>query len=148
MAHPIDPDVDLADPQQRAAPLAPVLAAVALGGMLGTLARYGATRLWPTDGAEFPWAVLGVNLLGCALLGVLMVLVTERRPVHPLWRPLLGTGLLGGFTTFSSYAIDLQRQLADGRAAQAFAYGAATACGAVLAVAVATLATRRLVGAR
>lgn len=123
-----------------------MLAAVAVGGVLGALARYGATRRWPTHGADFPWAILVVNLAGCALIGILMVLVTERRPVHPLWRPLLGTGVLGGFTTFSSYAIDLQRQLADGRAAQAFAYGVATAVGAVLAVALAVSATRRLVG--
>ena len=65
--------------------------------------------------------------------------------MHRLVRPLLGTGVLGGFTTFSTYSVDLQRELADGRAGQALGYGAGTLIGAVLAVAVATVATRRVV---
>jgi CrcB protein len=143
VSDPIDPDVapvDVAEP-----PHAPVVLAVALGGAVGALARYGAQRLWPAEGIDFPWTVLGVNLLGCALIGVLMVLVTERGPVHHLWRPLLGTGVLGGFTTFSTYSVDLQRQLADGRVGPALGYGAGTLVGAVLAVGLATAATRKVV---
>jgi CrcB protein len=121
--------------------------AVAAGGVAGALARYGAQRGWPTHGTDFPWTILCVNLLGCALIGVLLVLVTERGPVHPLWRPLLGTGVLGGFTTFSTYSVDLQRELSDGRAGQALGYGGGTLVGAVLAVAVATAVTRKLVAA-
>ncbi|WP_261988702.1 fluoride efflux transporter FluC, partial [Streptomyces sp. wa22] len=53
----------------------------------------------------FPWAVFAVNVTGCALIGVLMVLLAERGTVtHPLVRPFLGVGVLGGFTTFSTYA--------------------------------------------
>jgi len=144
--HPLDPDV--APTEVSEPPHAMVLAAVAVGGVAGALARYGAGRIWPTHGDDFPWTTLGVNLLGCALIGVLMVLVTECGAVHPLWRSLLGTGVLGGFTTFSTYSVDLQRQLADGRAAQALGYGAGTLVGAVLAVALATAATRRLVATR
>ena len=140
---PLDPDVTPAEVAEP--PHWPVVLAVALGGVAGALARYGAQRAWPTSGHDFPWTILAVNLLGCALIGVLMVLVTERGPVSRLWRPLLGTGVLGGFTTFSTYSVDLQREFADGRAGQAIGYGAGTLIGAVLAVAVATAAMRRVV---
>lgn len=132
-------------PAEVAAPAQwPVVLAVAVGGVIGALARYAATRIWPTPADDFPWTILGVNLLGCFLLGVLLVVITERRRVHPLWRPLLGTGVLGGFTTFSAYSIDLQQQLAEGRGAQALGYGVATVVGAVVAMAAAIAATRRL----
>jgi CrcB protein len=91
---------------------------------------------------------LTVNVLGCALLGVLLVLATERGAVNRLWRPLLGTGVLGGFTTFSTYSVDLQRDLAAGRGGQALGYGAGTLVGAVVAVTLATAATRRMVAPR
>ena len=68
-----------------------------------------ASRGWPTAPAAFPWTTLLVNVVGCALMGVLMVLVTERFTAPPLVRPFLGTGVLGGFTTFSTYAVDADR---------------------------------------
>lgn len=123
-----------------------VLLAVTIGGVAGSLGRYAAAQAWPDGASDFPWTTLGVNVLGCAAMGVLMVLVTERGPVHPLWQPLLGPGLLGGFTTFSAYSIDLQRAFADGRTAQALAYGAVTAVAAVAAAVAGTLGTRHLVG--
>ncbi|MFE1783973.1 fluoride efflux transporter FluC, partial [Streptomyces sp. NPDC059506] len=107
---PVDPDVDLHLPQQRAEltahPFA-VLGAVAVGGALGAAARHGAALLWPVPAGAFPWSTLGVNAVGSGLIGVLMVLVAERGAGHPLVRPFLGTGVLGGFTTFSAYAAHL-----------------------------------------
>lgn len=117
---------------------------MAVGGVVGSLSRYGAGRVWPTDKHEFPWTTLVINLAGCLLIGVLLVLVTERGGVNPLWRPLLGTGVLGGFTTFSTYAVDLQERLAAGQIGQGLAYGTITAVGAVVAVWIATVSTRRL----
>jgi CrcB protein len=139
--HPVDPDTG---PLPRTAAQGPVVVAVAVGGVIGALARYGAGLAWPIGPAQFPWTTLGINVLGGALIGVLMVLVTERQPVHPLWRPLLGTGTLGGFTTFSTYSVDLQRELAHDRWGQAVGYGALTLAGALAAVAAATAATRTL----
>jgi CrcB protein len=145
---PIDPDAPSDEPGRPPGGLGPVVLAVTVGGVAGALARYAAARLWPSPARAFPWTTLWVNLLGCLLIGVLLVLVTERRPVHPLWRPLLGTGVLGGFTTFSTYSVDLQVRLAAGAIGQAVAYGSATAIGAVLTVGIAATATRRLGGLR
>ncbi len=91
---------------------APVVAVVAAGGVLGASARYAAALLWPAAPGAFPWAVFAVNAVGCALLGLLMVLATEAPTApHPLLRPFLGTGFCGGFTTFSTYALDTRRLL-------------------------------------
>ena len=105
---PEDPDV--ADsPSSTGRSEAVLLLVIALGGALGAAARYGAGLAWPTAADAFPWTTLLVNVVGCALMGVLMVLVTERFVAPPLLRPFLGTGVLGGFTTFSTYAVDADR---------------------------------------
>ena len=123
-----------------------VVAVVALGGGLGTAARYGAGLLWPTQGAGFPWTTLLVNVVGCGSIGVLTVLVTEvwATPAHRLVRPFLGTGVLGGFTTFSTYSQDIERHLTEGRALTAVSYLLLTLVGALAAVLGTTAATRRL----
>ncbi|GAB2939149.1 fluoride efflux transporter CrcB [Micromonospora polyrhachis] len=110
-----------------------VLAAVAVGGALGSAARYGLAVLWPNPGG-LPWATLTTNLLGCALLGALMQAVTKRVTAHRLLRPFLGTGVLGGFTTFSTYAVETRQLLASGRPGLALAYALGTLVGALFAV--------------
>jgi len=110
-----------------------VLASVAVGGALGSAARYGLAVLWPTT-TGFPWATLTTNLLGCALLGALMQVVTDRVAPHRLLRPFLGTGVLGGFTTFSTYAVETRQLLASGRPGLALTYALGTLLGALLAV--------------
>ncbi|MFI5529060.1 fluoride efflux transporter CrcB [Kitasatospora sp. NPDC051853] len=124
----------------------PVVLVVALGGVLGALARYGAGLLRPAAAGAFPWSTWAVNVLGCAAMGVLMVLVTEVRQPHRLVRPFLGTGVLGGFTTFSAYALDVHRLADGGRLPLAAAYAAATLLGALAAVWAAAAVTRRLAG--
>jgi fluoride exporter len=107
---------------------------VALGGGLGALARYGIGRAWPTPAGGFPWATFTINVVGCLLIGVLMVLITEVWSAHPLARPFLGVGVLGGFTTFSSYAVEIRGLLRPGMVPVAFAYLAGTVLAALLAV--------------
>ena len=80
-------------------------AAVAAGGAVGALARYEATLARPVDRGAFPWAILGVNVVGCLLAGAVMAVVV-RRPDAPAWlRPLLVVGVCGGLTTFSTWMV-------------------------------------------
>ena len=148
---PSDSDVDLHDPRQRAelsrAPWA-VLAAIAAGGALGALARFGISTAFPASGGEFGWATFFVNVVGCLLIGVLMVLIAEARSVHRLVRPFLGVGVLGGFTTFSTYAVDVQRMTDAGAAGTALLYLFGTVAAALLAVSAGSVGTRLLVARR
>ncbi|GAA1756559.1 CrcB family protein [Luedemannella helvata] len=134
---PIDPDVDLHVAAERAelrpSPL-PVLAAISAGGVIGTLARYGISVAWPHRPGGFPWSTFVVNVSGCLLIGVLMAVLTERVVTWRLARPFLGVGVLGGYTTFSTYVVDIGRAASAGSAGTALAYLAATLAGAVAAV--------------
>ncbi|WP_267133065.1 fluoride efflux transporter FluC [Streptomyces alkaliphilus] len=98
---------------------------------------------WPTPEGAFPSALLAVNILGSALIGVLVPAVTDRA-AHPLLRPFLGTGLLGGFTTFSVHAVDIERLIAEGRAMVGLGYAAANLVGALFTVWAASVLTRRV----
>ncbi|MFC5143690.1 fluoride efflux transporter CrcB [Streptomyces aureoversilis] len=119
-----------------------VVCAVSLGGGAGAAARYGAGLLWPTPAGAFPWTTLLINVVGCALIGVLLALIAELAAPHRLVRPFLGTGVLGGFTTFSTYTVDVQRLIDDGHVATALACLAGTLAGALAAVLVAATATK------
>ena len=114
-----------------------VIGAVIVGGVLGALARHGAVVAL---GAT-PVATFAINVFGCLLIGVLTALMSEVWAGHRLLRPFLGTGLLGGFTTFSGYAVDAQRLLAGGRTVAASAYLGGTLVSALVAVYVGTALT-------
>jgi hypothetical protein len=73
-----------------------VLAVIALGGGIGSVARYGLARAWPTPPGGFPWATFVTNVVGCAVLGTLMYLVLEVWPPSRYRRPFLGVGVCGG----------------------------------------------------
>ena len=147
---PTDPDVDLRVPVQRreltGARLA-VLGAIAAGSVLGALGRYGLAVAWPHRPGRFPWATFVTNVSGCLLIGVLMVLITEVWAAHRLLRPFLGVGVLGGYTTFSTYTVDVQQLVAAGAPATGLLYLAGTLIAALLAV-YAGLALTRLVARR
>ncbi|MCO1579335.1 CrcB family protein [Crossiella sp. SN42] len=102
-----------------------VLLLISAGGVLGALARHAVGTAFP-----WPWPTVGVNVLGCLLIGLL---ISRTGPESAL-RPFLGTGVLGGFTTFSAYAVDVVRLTHEGRAAEAAAYLAVTLLGALAAV--------------
>lgn len=113
------------------------VAAVAVGGALGAALRWGLELALGTDG--WPWATLLVNVLGCAALAVL---VTRAAPRRPWLRAGVGTGLLGGFTTFSTYAVQVAA-LAGGAPALALLYAVATPLLCVGAAALASGASLR-----
>ena len=104
-----------------------MIAAVAAGGVFGALGRHGLEVLF----GQQPGVTFAVNVVGCLLIGALTVLIGAG---HRLLRSFLGTGLLGGFTTFSGYTVDIQRLLAAGRVVAAAGYLAGTLAAAVLAV--------------
>ncbi|MFD9601423.1 fluoride efflux transporter CrcB [Streptomyces sp. NPDC056708] len=129
-------------------PQGSVVAVVALGGALGACARYGAALIWPTAPGGFPWTTLVVNVVGCAVIGVFMVVISEVWAAHRLVRPFFGTGVLGGFTTFSTYAVDIERLVDADRARTGLAYLGLTLCAALAAVWSAVWATRRVLAWR
>ena len=147
---PIDSDVDLhqSGPAGRGRGDALVLVAIAAGGAAGATARYLIGHQWPTPIGTFPVSTLVINVLGCALIGVLMVLITDVWSRQRLLRPFLGTGFLGGFTTFSTYAVDIQRLVVGSQLGTAFLYLAVTPVAALLAVWTTATTTRRLVNWR
>jgi CrcB protein len=121
----------------------PVLGAIAAGGVLGAMARYGLAQLLPHELGQVPWATFATNVSGCLAIGVLLVVITELRAVHRLARPFLGTGVLGGYTTFSTYAVETERLLAD-HPVLALGYLFGTAAAALLAVQGGVVLTRAL----
>lgn len=143
-ARAVDPDVDLHVPAQRLEwdRKRFVLPVIAAGGMLGAGARHAASQAWPAPSGSFPWATLGVNVAGCLLIGVLMVLVVEVGGTHPLLRPFAGVGVLGGFTTFSTYAVETTELLRDGDHVLALAYWGGTLALALVAVTLGVVAAR------
>ncbi len=148
---PVDPDAAPGPPVRRRPGghrQAPVLAVVALGGAVGACARHAASQLWPTPDGAFPWTTLLVNVAGCALIGVFMVVISDVWAAHRLVRPFFGTGVLGGFTTFSTYAVGVQRLVAHGRPETGVGYLAVTLLAALAAVWTAAWLTRRVIGWR
>lgn len=145
--HVIDPDVDLHDPAQRAETTPrewDLLAVMAAGGVAGAEARYGLARALPHAAGAFPWATVITNASGCLLIGVLMVVLLDVIRPHRFVRPFLGVGVLGGFTTYSTFAVDTQQLIVRHRPGVAIAYIAVTFVSCLLAVWLATVVTRAL----
>lgn len=99
-----------------------VLAVIAAGGALGSLARWGVSLAIPAQPGAFPWASFVINVSGCLLLGALIVLAGEVWPPSRYARTFLGVGLLGGYTTFSAFMLDTRGLLVTGHPAAAGAY--------------------------
>jgi CrcB protein len=127
----VDPDVG---PEDRRLEW-DVVAAVAIGGVAGAEARYALGLLDQHSAQQFPWMTLVINAVGCLLIGALMAgLGRAARPPH-LVRPLVGTGVLGGFTTFSTFSVDLVVLVDAGCWGRAGGYLLATVVACVLGVA-------------
>jgi fluoride exporter len=112
---------------------------VSVGGVLGSLARWTLSTLEPRPAAGFPWTVLSINVTGSLLLGLLVGLHTRRWSHVTLLRPFLGTGVLGGFTTFSAYTADIRALAAGGHGSLAAVYLVISVVGGLLAVRLGTL---------
>jgi len=151
----VDPDVDLHDPgqQRETRPREwDLVLSISAGGVLGALARYGVGTAVPHRADAFPWSTVLINATGSLLIGVLMVIVLDLTSPHRLVRPFLGVGVLGGYTTYSTFAVDVQRLVLAHRPMVALAYVLTTVLTCAFAVWAAVVLThgsaRLVVGAR
>ena len=126
-------------------PVWDVALTIAVGGALGALARYAVSTAWAHAPSAVPWATFAINVSGCMLIGSLMSVLTDfaGRP-HRLIRPFLGVGVLGGFTTFSTYTVEVQRLISAGHPQLALAYLFGTLAAALVAVQIGIVAARLL----
>lgn len=111
-----------------------ILLVIAAGGALGSLARWALGEAFGGRRDSFPWSTFLENVSGAFALGVLMVFVLDVWPPSRYTRPFLGVGVLGGFTTFSTYALDARSLLVAGRAPLAAAYVLGTLAAGLTAV--------------
>jgi fluoride exporter len=119
------------------------LAAIFAGGFLGALARVLLLQLVPARPGTWPWATFVANLTGSLLLGYFVTRLQERLPVSAYRRPLLGTGLCGALTTFSTMQLEVLRMLGAGRAGLAAAYVVTSIGVGLVGVFLATALVRR-----
>lgn len=111
------------------------LIAIAAGGALGSLARYAlSSQITHWIGPGFPWGILIVNVIGCFAMGVIAELGALTLNLSPEMRAFLTTGLLGGFTTFSAFALDVAVLTERGDVAGTLLYVAGSVGGSVLAL--------------
>jgi CrcB protein len=119
------------------------IGAIFAGGFVGAVARAEVADALPAAPGSWPWATFAVNLVGAFLLGYFVTRLQERLPVSAYRRPLLGTGLCGGLTTFSTMQVELLHMLDAGRVGLALAYAVLSPLAGFLAVVLATNLVRR-----
>ena len=106
---------------------------VGLGGLIGSLCRYGFTLCLSSPGAALPWGTFASNLAGCFVIGIVSQLAKDMEVLSPAARLFLATGFCGGFTTLSSLIYELVQMVRDGEWLHAVVYLNGTFFGAVLA---------------
>ncbi len=120
------------------------LAAVFVGGALGTVARAAFETFAASDPGRWPWPTFTVNIVGAFLLGYFGTRLLERLPVSSYRRPLLGTGLCGGLTTFSTMQVETIKMLEHQHYGLALGYTVASIVAGLIAVYIATAMVRRV----
>jgi CrcB protein len=112
--------------------------------MVGALARAGLAEGLAHSPKSWPWATFIVNVVGAFMLGYFATRLQERLPLSAYRRPLVGTGLCGALTTFSTVQVELVRMLDHGRLGLAAGYAAASVVAGFMAIAGATAIVRRV----
>jgi CrcB protein len=125
-----------------------VLGAIAAGGVIGAVARDVIERAFPAGSGAFPWATFTINLSGSLLLGLLLVVVLEVMPPTRYLRPFLATGVLGAFTTFSTFTVETGLLVRDGHVGRAVLYVGTSLASGLLCAWLGVTAGRMLVGRR
>jgi CrcB protein len=122
--------------------------AIAFGGALGTLARFGLAEALPASGADWHWATLIANVVGAAALGVILVRLPNPARGPSRLRAFLATGICGGLTTFSTMQRELLSMIDGGHGALALSYAAVSIVAGLVAVLVAVRLAARGEGER
>ena len=120
------------------------LAAIFAGGALGTLARAALAQAFPLGATAWPWPTFAVNIAAAFLLGYLVTRLQERLPLSSYRRPLLGTGLCGGLSTFSTMQVEIVKMLDAHAWGLAAGYAAASVAAGYAAIRLATALARRV----
>ena len=117
--------------------------AIAIGGALGAMARYGVNPLvFDASAQRFPYATLSVNVLGSFAMGFLFVIIAEKAMLPPVMRSMLMVGFLGAFTTFSTFSLDALGLWQNGHLLMALVYALGTVVLCLAAVCLGVWLTR------
>lgn len=120
------------------------VAAIFVGGALGTLLRAALANGFPQPATSWPWPTFTVNIVAAFLLGYFVTRLQERLPLSSYRRPLLGTGLCGGLSTFSTVQVEILRMLSAHAWALAAGYTVASVAAGYAAIHLATAMVRRV----
>jgi CrcB protein len=120
------------------------VAAIFAGGALGTLARAALAESFPHPATAWPWPTFAVNIAAAFLLGYFVTRLAERLPLSSYRRPLLGTGLCGGLSTFSTMQVEILKMLDAHAWALAAGYAAASVAAGFAAIQLASAMVRRV----
>jgi CrcB protein len=118
--------------------------AIFAGGALGTLARAGLAEAFPHSATQWPWPTFTVNVVAAFLLGYFVTRLQERLPLSSYRRPLLGTGLCGGLSTFSTMQVEILKMIQAHDWSLAVGYAAASVAAGYAAIYLATAMVRRV----
>jgi len=120
------------------------VAAIFAGGALGTLARAALAQAFPHAATAWPWPTFAVNVVAAFLLGYFVTRLQERLPLSSYRRPLLGTGICGGLSTFSTMEVEILKMLSAHAYGLAAGYAAASIAAGYAALHLATALVRRV----
>jgi CrcB protein len=120
------------------------IAAIFAGGALGTVARAALSEAFPRPPTAWPWPTFAVNVVACFLLGFAVTRLQERLPLSSYQRPLLGTGICGGLSTFSTMQVEILKMLSAHAWVLAAGYAAASIAAGYAAIHLATTMVRRV----
>lgn len=137
----VDPDVETVERAERSVPRQArrrahyvVLAFIALGGAVGAVGRWGVLALLPPSRSHFPWGTFWVNVSGSAVLGFVLLLLLVQFPRGRMARPMIATGVIGAYTTFSTYVVESDSLLVAGHLGLGLSYLAGSVAAGLLAV--------------
>lgn len=147
---PVDPDLPAPDRRRAGARSRrwDIALVIAAGGAIGGGARWALNQAVPTDVGGFPWSTFAENVTGCLLLGAVMVFLLDVWRPHRYARPFVGIGVLGGFTTFSAYAVETDALLRSGQGVLALTYLFGTLIVGLIATWAGIAAARTIAGVR